>query len=121
MSDDPQMAIVNRLFEANLGTGEVFTVYLGDRLGFYRALLDGAMTAGELASAAETDERATREWLEQQAAAGYLTVDDPQADPDERRYDLPDEHRAVLVDELDPAYLMPLADATVAMLRHLRA
>src|SRR5437868_2700512 len=92
MSDDPQMALVNRLFEASLATGEVFTVYLGDRLGFYSTLRDnGASTPAELASAAETDERATREWLEQQSAAGILRVDDVSAPAEQRRFSLPEE------------------------------
>src|SRR3954468_21376086 len=102
MADDPQMALVNRLFEASLGTGEVFTVYLGDHLGFYRALLDGPMTAAELADAAETDERATREWLEQQAAAGILSVDDVSAAADQRRFSLPDANADALTDPDSP-------------------
>jgi len=30
-----------RLFNAALGTAEVMSVYLGDRLGWYRALAEG--------------------------------------------------------------------------------
>jgi SAM-dependent methyltransferase len=119
-SAPPLPALSDRMLAALVGSFEIAAVALGHRLGWYRCLADFApLTALDLAGRTDTDGRYAREWLEQQAAAGYLTVDDPQADPDERRYDLPDEHRAVLVDELDPAYLMPLADATVAMLRHL--
>jgi hypothetical protein len=42
-----------------------------------------------------------REWLEQQAVAGFLTFDAPDADPAARRYHLPDAYRQVLVDEAD--------------------
>lgn len=37
-----------------------------------------------------------REWLEQQAVAGPLTVDDPSAPEDDRRYALPPGHAEVL-------------------------
>ena len=58
-------ALVGRLFEATLGTMDVFTVYLGDRLGLYRALADlGTPTSTELARATGTHERYIREWLE---------------------------------------------------------
>jgi 2-polyprenyl-3-methyl-5-hydroxy-6-metoxy-1,4-benzoquinol methylase len=116
MSDDPQMAIVNRLFEASLGTGEVFTVYLGDRLGFYRVLRDnGGSTAMELANAAETDERATREWLEQQAAAGILAVDDVSAPAGQRRFSLPEENADALTDPDSPYSIAPLCRSFAAI------
>jgi 2-polyprenyl-3-methyl-5-hydroxy-6-metoxy-1,4-benzoquinol methylase len=115
MSDDPQMALVNRLFEASLGTGEVFTVYLGDRLGFYRKLLDGAQTAADLSNAAETDERATREWLEQQAAAGILAVDDVSAPAEQRRFSLPEENAGALTDPDSPYSIAPLCRSFAAI------
>ena len=40
------------------------------------------MTAPELAEEAGILPRYAREWLEQQAAAGFVTVDDPSAEPD---------------------------------------
>ena len=59
---------------------DLFGVYLGDRLGLYRALADaGPLTSGGLAEAAGIHERYAREWLEQQAATGILEVDDPDA------------------------------------------
>jgi hypothetical protein len=56
---------------------ELMTVYLGDRLGLYRALRDGGpATAPELAARAGTAQRYALEWLEGQAASGFLTVDE---------------------------------------------
>ena len=62
----------------------------------------GHVTAAELAAAARTDERYTREWCEQQAAAGLLTVADADRAPGERRFALPSGSVAVLLDpEID--------------------
>ena len=73
---------VERVFAALLGTQEVQAIYLGDRLGWYRALADGGpMTSVELAAATGTHERYAREWLEHQAVCGYVTVDDGPTPP----------------------------------------
>ena len=71
----------------------------------------------ELAAAAGIDARYAREWLEQQAAAGVLTVDDATAAPDERRFTLPEEHAIVLLDEEHPAYTGALADVVGPIVR----
>ncbi len=117
-SAPPLPALSDRLFAAVVGGYEIAAVALGHRLGWYRSLADqGPATAAELADRTGADARYAREWLEQQAVFGYLAVDDPAAAPDDRRFALPPEHRAVLVDELDADYLMPLADITVAFMR----
>ena len=57
-------ALVDGLFERIIGAMEVATVYLGDRLGLYRALADGGpSTPAELAGRTGTHERYAREWL----------------------------------------------------------
>ena len=68
---DPEAtdAFVERLFGAVLATMDLQAVYLGDRLGYYRALAAGALTSAELAARTGTAERYAREWLEQQAVA----------------------------------------------------
>jgi len=111
-------ALAERLFQAVIGALEVASVHLGARLGLYRALADGgAMSSSELAACTGTAERYMREWLEQQAVAGFLDVDDPQRGPTDRRYGLPPEHRSVLVDELDLRYLTPLATLAVGVIK----
>jgi hypothetical protein len=103
-------ALAERLFEAALGAYELMTVHLGDRLGYYRALADGgAATSAELAGATGTDERYAREWLEQQAVAGILEVDDVAAAAGERRYTLPAGHAEALVDRESLAHITPMA------------
>lgn len=109
-------ALAERLFGAALGAYELMTVHLGDRLGYYRALAErGESTSGELAEATGTEERYAREWLEQQAVAGILEVDDAGAGPGERRYGLPAGHAEVLIDRDSLAHLTPLARYGVSL------
>ena len=53
--------------------------------------------------------RYAREWLEQQAVAGYLACDDPAEPPERRRFRLPEGHAEVLVDPDSPYHAAPLA------------
>jgi len=103
---DRRDAVVNQLFAQSLGALELQAVYLGDRLGLYRALADGGpATAPELATRAGIASRYAREWLEQQAAAGILDVDDVDAEPDARRFSMPAGLEDVFL-EPDSEYLL---------------
>jgi SAM-dependent methyltransferase len=103
-------AFAERLFGAALGAYELMTVHLGDRLGYYRALAErGPSTPAELADATGTAERYAREWLEQQAVAGILEVDDVTAEPEDRRFSVPPAHAEVLSDRESLAHVTPLA------------
>jgi 2-polyprenyl-3-methyl-5-hydroxy-6-metoxy-1,4-benzoquinol methylase len=100
--DDPTEALADRLFRDALGALELYTVYLGERLGLYQALhADGPATSTQLAARTGTTERYVREWLEHHAASGLLDVDDVDAGPLERRYRLPAAHVPVLADHDD--------------------
>ncbi|MEU4598360.1 class I SAM-dependent methyltransferase [Nocardia sp. NPDC023988] len=92
-----------RLFEAALGTVDILAIHLGDRLGWYSALASGPADAAELTARAGGDRRYAREWLEQQAATGILTVT-----PD-GRFALPPGVAEVLTDTNSLDYLAPLA------------
>ena len=59
--------VVNEMGAASNGA----LVILGDKLGLFRALSQGAMTSAELAAATGTHERYVREWLSAQAASGF--------------------------------------------------
>jgi hypothetical protein len=92
-------ALVGRLFQSVVGTMDLFNLYLGDRLGLYRALAEtGPLTPAQLATQAGIHERYAREWLEQQAVTGLLDVEDLDQDAGGRRYVLPAGHDEVLLD-----------------------
>jgi hypothetical protein len=48
---------------------------IGDELGLYKALAKGPQSSAELAQNTDTNERCVREWLNCQAAGGYVTFD----------------------------------------------
>jgi SAM-dependent methyltransferase len=74
----------------------VALVSLGDELGLYRAMADGQpLTPRELADRTGTQERYVREWLNTQAASGYVELAGGS-------YVLPPEHALVLADETSP-------------------
>jgi 2-polyprenyl-3-methyl-5-hydroxy-6-metoxy-1,4-benzoquinol methylase len=93
---------------------DIFTVFLGDQLGFYGVLAeDGALTSTELARRTGTHERYAREWLEQQTVAGLLEVEDANVEAENRRYYLPPGHEEVLAHVDNPNFLPPLAQTVV--------
>jgi 2-polyprenyl-3-methyl-5-hydroxy-6-metoxy-1,4-benzoquinol methylase len=76
-------------------------VVMGDRLGLYRALAGaGGLSPAEVAERSGTSERYVREWLNAQAAGGYVEYD-----PDSGRYTLPPEQTVALTEPDSPAYL----------------
>jgi SAM-dependent methyltransferase len=76
-------------------------VVMGDKLGLYRALADaGPLTPAELAGRTQTAEPYVSEWLNAQAAGGYVTYD-----PLAGTYTLPAEQAVALSDPSSAAYL----------------
>jgi 2-polyprenyl-3-methyl-5-hydroxy-6-metoxy-1,4-benzoquinol methylase len=85
-------------------------VVLGDRLGLWKAMAaSGPVDAATLAKRTETQERYVREWLNAQAAAGYVTYD-----PATEKYTLPPEQAAALADETSPAFFPGLFEVAAA-------
>lgn len=114
-------ALMERLLQSAAGTFDIFTIYIGDRLGFYRALAQGWLTSTELAAQTQTYERYVREWLEQQTVTGILVVDDETATAKNRHYHLPAGHQAVLIDQDSLDFLTPLTHMLVGVTRPLDA
>jgi SAM-dependent methyltransferase len=103
-------AFAERMFAAVLGAQEVQAAYLGDRLGWYRALAEhGPLTSAELAERTDTDERYAREWLEHQAACAWVVVDDATKPAADRRFTLPAAHAEALTDDDSLAFVAPFA------------
>jgi len=85
-----------------LGAGmNAALVFIGDKLGLYKAMAGaGPMTSAELAGKTGTHERYVREWLNAQAAGGFVTYDAAR-----ERYTLPNEQAFALAVEDSPVYL----------------
>src|SRR5262249_4511010 len=87
-------------------------VTVGDQLGLYRAMADAQpITAAELAARTNTHERYVREWLNAQAAGGFVTYDS-----DEDAYTLPAEHAFILADESSPLAMAGIFQAATAVM-----
>jgi 2-polyprenyl-3-methyl-5-hydroxy-6-metoxy-1,4-benzoquinol methylase len=98
---DKLMAFVFKAVDEVGATLNSALVVLGDKLGLYRAMAGaGALTSDELAERTGTAERYVREWLNAQAAGGYVHYD-----PETGRYALPAEQAVALTDSSSPAFL----------------
>lgn len=77
-------------------------VVIGESLGLYKAMTPAgkSVSPAELAADTGTNERYVREWLNAQAAGGYVSYD-----PENRNYFLSEEQAFALADETSPAYL----------------
>jgi SAM-dependent methyltransferase len=95
-------------------------IVIGDRLGLYKAMAaSGPITAPELAEKTGTAERYVREWLNAQAAGGFVEYD-----PETQRYLLPPEQAMALANEDSPAFVcgaFELATATLRSEAHIEA
>ena len=74
VEDSTKAAALARQVGVDFGAAmTVALAYIGDRLGLFRAMSDGApLTSVEIAERAHLDERYVREWASTMAAAGYL-------------------------------------------------
>jgi len=83
------------------GVTTIAMVALGNELGLYEAMDgQGPVDADTLASHTGCHRRLLQEWLDQQAAAGYLEFDAATG-----RYELPAEHAMALAQRQSPAYV----------------
>ncbi|MGB2751618.1 MAG: class I SAM-dependent methyltransferase [Pyrinomonadaceae bacterium] len=78
------------------------SVVIGAELGLYKAMAAAGepVSSEQLAAKTDTNERYVREWLNAQAASGYVEYD-----ADSGKYYLTDEQAFVLTDENSAAYL----------------
>ncbi len=86
-------------------------VIIGHKLGLYEAMAGaGPLTAAEVAERAGCAERYVREWLNNQAAGGYVTYE-----PKSGKYLLPPEQAYALADSTSPVFLPPALELTASM------
>jgi 2-polyprenyl-3-methyl-5-hydroxy-6-metoxy-1,4-benzoquinol methylase len=98
---DKLHAFVFRAVEEVGATLNAALVVMGDRLGLYRGLAGaGGLTSVQLAERTGTAERYVREWLNAQAAGGYVAYD-----ADSETYSLAPEQTVALTDADSPAFL----------------
>jgi 2-polyprenyl-3-methyl-5-hydroxy-6-metoxy-1,4-benzoquinol methylase len=106
---DKLMQFVFRAVDEVGATLNAALVVMGDKLGLYRALAGaGGLTPAELAERTGTAERYVREWLNAQAAGGFVAYD-----ADSGRYSLPPEQTVALTDSDSPAYLPGLFQTAI--------
>ncbi len=88
-------------------------VVVGEKFGFYKVMAGaGPITASEISKKTGVIERYVSEWLDNQAAGGYITYD-----PQTKTYFLPDEHAACLADEKSPTYLLGAFQSFTSMVK----
>jgi 2-polyprenyl-3-methyl-5-hydroxy-6-metoxy-1,4-benzoquinol methylase len=97
----------------DIGSGiSAALVMIGDKLGLYKGLAAGPATPAELAARTETTERYVREWLNNQAAGGYVDYD-----AKAKKYSLSPEQTMALADETSPAFLPGAFQVVAAAMR----
>ena len=92
------------------GYGGVMTV-LGHKLGLYKAMAGaGPLDSSEIARRSGCAERYVREWLNSQAAAGYIIYH-----PTSATYELTAEQALVLADDESPVFMPPAWEVPASM------
>jgi 2-polyprenyl-3-methyl-5-hydroxy-6-metoxy-1,4-benzoquinol methylase len=102
MNEDKLNALLGK-FVGDLGaTMHAGLIVIGERLGLYKAMAtpDERVTTAQLAERTGTNERYVREWLNANAASGYIEYD---ASADS--YYMTDEQSYVMTNEENAAYL----------------
>lgn len=100
-------------FVGDLGAvAHAATVVVGDQLGLYKKLAQGATDIDTLARQTETDPRYLREWLSAQAASGYVEYD-----PSTQRFSMTEEQVMALAEEGSPAFIPGAFQTSVAIFK----
>jgi SAM-dependent methyltransferase len=88
-------------------------IVIGDKLGLYKAMAQaGPITPAELAEKTGTAERYVREWLNAQAAGGFVEYN-----AETQRYLLPAEQALALANEDSPAFVCGAFELATATLK----
>ena len=113
VDNDKLMAFLCQVIGELGATVNAGLIVAGDRLGLYKAMAGaGPISSSELAEKTGTAERYVREWLNAQAAGGYVKYD-----PAARKYELPAEQAMALADEDSPAFVCGAFELATATLK----
>jgi 2-polyprenyl-3-methyl-5-hydroxy-6-metoxy-1,4-benzoquinol methylase len=113
VNQDRLMAFLGQVIGELGATVNAGLIVVGDRLGLYKAMAGaGPLTSAELAEKTGTAERYIREWLNAQAAGGFVTYDAVT-----HRYTLPAEQAMALADENSPAFVCGAFELATATLK----
>ena len=119
VDQDKLMAFLGQVIGELGATVNAGLIVIGDKLGLYRAMAGaGPITSTQLAEKTGTAERYIREWLNAQAAGGFVKYD-----PATKHYELPAEQAMALADENSPAFVggaFELATATLKSIPHIQ-
>jgi precorrin-6B methylase 2 len=120
---DEQRAVLlaTRISEQFTGAVEVLTIELGRRLGLYDIVATGPLSADTLAAKAGIARRYAQEWLDQQAAAGFVDVVETDFATGERTFVLSPAHVAVLADHDSLAFVGALGSLLLGVAQTLPA
>ena len=116
IAESPSAAeeVSGRLFADGLGGLHLLSVYVGHRLGLFRALAERpGSTSDERAATLGLDPRYGREWVQAEVIAGLVGAD--REDLAAADLDLAPGVAAALVSETDPAYIGGLGYALAAV------
>ena len=102
IDEDKLNALLGRLVEEFGALASAPLAILGDRLGLYKAMADaGPMTAEQLSGKAQLRLRYALEWLNAQAASGFVAYD-----ATAQTYTLSPEAAMVFADDSSPAFMV---------------
>src|SRR5256885_17201524 len=101
VNHDKLMAFLGQVIGELGATVNAGLIVVGDRLGLYKAMAGaGPISPAKLAEKTGTAERYIREWLNAQAAGGFVKYD-----PTTQKYELPPEQAMAPADENSPAFV----------------
>jgi SAM-dependent methyltransferase len=113
LDGDALQALLGRVITDFSGTMQAALVVLGDRLGLYRALATSRNSnPAELAAATGTAERYVQEWLNANAASGYVDYL-----PQSGRYRMSVEQASVFADSSSPTFAVGGFEVALAAVR----
>ncbi|HVS78068.1 MAG TPA: methyltransferase domain-containing protein [Steroidobacteraceae bacterium] len=113
LDGDALQALLGRVITDFSGAMQAALVVLGDRLGLYRALAASRdRSPAELAAATGTAERYVQEWLNANAASGYVDYL-----PQSGRYRMSTEQAGAFADPSSPAFAVGGFEVALAAVR----